>query len=201
MKADGVTLFNICVFCGSSDGTRPEYRAEAARLGTLIAGRGWGLVYGAASIGLMGAVADAVLAGGGPVVGVLPAVLHDKEVAHAGLSELVYVDTMHERKMLMADRADAFVALPGGFGTLDELMEIMTWAQLGIHAKPIVPVNTLGYFDGLLAFLDNTVRQGFVQARHLRTMQAVPDAQSAVNLLATALPMPRKSATEPVLKP
>ena len=191
----------VCVFCGSSDGVRPEYRAEAARLGTLIAGQGWGLVYGAASIGLMGAVADAVLAGGGPVVGVLPAVLRDKEVAHAGLSELVYVDTMHERKMLMADRADAFVALPGGFGTLDELMEIMTWAQLGIHAKPIVLVNTLGYFDGLLVFLDDTVRRGFVQARHLRAMQAVPDAQSAVNLLATALPMPRKSATEPVLKP
>ncbi len=192
---------NLCVFCGSSDGARPQYRAEAAGLGTLIAARGWGLVYGAASIGLMGAVADAVLAGGGPVVGVLPAVLRDKEVAHAGLSELVYVDTMHQRKMLMADRADAFVALPGGFGTLDELMEIVTWAQLGIHNKPVVLVNTLGYYDGLLAFLDNTVRQGFVQARHLRAMQMVPDAQAAVDLLTTPLPMPRKPAAEPALKP
>ncbi len=185
-------LANICVFCGSSDGTRPEYRAEAARLGTLIAERGWGLVYGAASIGLMGAVADAVLAGGGPVVGVLPAVLRDKEVAHTGLTELHSVDTMHQRKLLMSDRANAFVALPGGFGTLDEWMEILTWAQLGIHAKPCVLVNTLGYYDGLLAFLNRTVEQGFVRARHLRTMQVVPDAEAAVALLAGSLAHPRQ---------
>ena len=178
---------NLCVFCGSSDGTRPEYRAEAARLGTLIAERGWGLVYGAASIGLMGAVADAVLAGGAPVVGVLPSVLRDKEVAHARLSELVYVETMHERKALMAGRADAFLALPGGFGTLDELMEILTWAQLGIHAKPIVLVNTLGYYDGLLAFLDHAVEHGFVRPAHRRTLQVVAGAEAAVEVLARAL--------------
>lgn len=184
-------MTRVCVFCGSSDGTRPEYLAEASKLGTLLAAHSWGLVYGAASIGLMGTVADMALAGGAPVVGVLPAVLRDKEVAHPGLTELHYVDTMHQRKMLMADRADAFVALPGGFGTLDEFIEVLTWAQLGIHAKPCVLVNTQGYFDGLLGFLRHTVEHGFVRARHLETMQVVPDAEAAIALLADALAHPR----------
>ncbi len=189
---------NVCVFCGSSDGASPEYRAVAADLGTLIAGRGWGLVYGAASIGLMGAVADAVLAAGGPVVGVLPSVLQDKEVAHAGLTELVYVNSMHERKALMADRADAFVALPGGFGTLDELMEIVTWAQLGIHTKPIVLVNTRGYYDGLLAFLDHAVEHGFIRPAHRRSLQVVPDAEAAARMLAELSAQTPKRAEESV---
>ncbi len=149
----------------------------------MIAGRGWGLVYGGASVGLMGAVADAALAAGAPVIGVLPEVLRDREVAHAGLTELIYVDTMHRRKALMAERADAFIALPGGFGTLDELFEILTWRQLGIHAKPIVLVNTLGYFDGLLRFADHAVEQGFVRAQHRGALQVATDAKAAMRLL------------------
>ena len=177
----------ICVFCGSSDGACPEYRAEATRLGTVLAARGWGLVYGGASVGLMGAAADATLAGGAPVVGVLPSVLREKEVAHRGLSELLYVDTMHQRKALMAERAHAFIVLPGGFGTLDEFFEILTWAQLGIHAKPCVLVNTLGYFDGLLAFLEHAVAQGFLRAAHRRSLSVAPDAEAALAMLPSTL--------------
>ncbi len=173
----------LAVFCGSSNGVSPEYHAEAVRLGTLLAAQGWGLVYGGASGGLMGAVADAALAGGAPVIGVLPAVLRDKEIAHPKLTELHYVDTMHQRKALMADRADAFVALPGGFGTLDEFLEILTWHLLGMHAKPCVLINTSGYFDGLLGFLDHAVDQGFVQARGRAALQAVGDAEAAMALV------------------
>ena len=173
----------LAVFCGSSPGVHPAYREEAARLGTLLAAHGWGLVYGGASVGLMGAVADAALAGGAPVVGVLPAVLKDREIAHPGLSELHFVDTMHQRKALMADRADAFLALPGGFGTLDEFLEILTWHLLGIHRKPCILVNTESYFDGLLAFLDHAVSQGFVRAETRATLQVAPDAEAALSLL------------------
>ncbi len=186
MPAKSASRF-IAVFCGSADGVAPAYREEAARLGGLIARYGWGLVYGGASIGLMAAVADAALAGGAPVVGVLPAVLRDREVAHAGLSELIYVDTMHQRKARMAERADAFIALPGGFGTLDELFEILTWQQLGIHTKPVVLVNTLGYFDGLLRFADHAVEQGFVRPEHRDALQAVPHSEAAMNLLQAEL--------------
>jgi uncharacterized protein (TIGR00730 family) len=180
-----------CVFCGSRDGARPAYREEAARLGSLLAAQGFGLVYGGASIGLMGAVADAALAGGAPVIGVLPAVLKDREVAHSGLTELHFVATMHERKAVMADRANAFVALPGGFGTLDEFLEILTWAQLGIHAKPCILVNTHGYFDGLLQFLDHAVTEGFVRAAHRATLLVAPDAEAALSLLDAARRPPR----------
>ncbi|HZY83935.1 MAG TPA: TIGR00730 family Rossman fold protein, partial [Gemmataceae bacterium] len=131
----------VCVFCGSSSGTRPEYAAAARRFGAALAGRGLGLVYGGGHVGLMGALADAVLAAGGEVVGVIPQALVDRELAHGGLTELLVVNTMHERKALMADRADAFAALPGGFGTADELFEILTWAQLGLHAKPVGLLN------------------------------------------------------------
>lgn len=182
-------MSRICIFCGSAAGARPEYLTEAARLGSLIAARSWGLVYGGASIGTMAAVADAVLAGGAPALGVVPGVIREREVAHAGLTELVYVGTMHQRKALMAESADAFVALPGGFGTLDELIEIVTWAQLGIHAKPCVMVNTLGYFDGLLAFLRHAVEQGFIRERDLARLQVAPDAETAVALLAAQLPL------------
>ncbi len=175
----------LAVFCGSSTGTLPAYRAEAVRLGTLLAAHGWGLVYGGASVGLMGAVADASLAGGAPVIGVLPAVLKDREIAHPGLTELHFVDTMHQRKALMAERADAFLALPGGFGTLDEFLEILTWHLLGIHSKPCILVNTEGYFDGLLTFLDHAVEQGFLRPQSRATLQVVPDAQAAIALLPT----------------
>ena len=154
----------------------------------LLAERGLGLVYGGASVGLMGAVADAALAGGAPVVGVLPAVLKDREVAHRGLTELHYVDTMHERKAMMADRADAFLAMPGGFGTLDEFLEILTWAQLGIHARPCVLVNTQGYFESLLRFFDHAVEQGFVRAQHRAALHVAADAQDALDFVERALP-------------
>ena len=132
---------------------RPDYRAEAVALGRLLGEAGLGLVYGGAQVGLMGALADAALANGSEVIGVIPRVLAGVEVAHQGLSQLVLVETMHERKAMMAQEADAFVALPGGFGTLDEFFEILTWAQLGIHAKPCLLVNTGGYFNHLLSFL------------------------------------------------
>ncbi len=178
---------SIAVFCGSSDGTRPEYRAEAARLGQLLGERGFTLVYGGASVGLMGAVADAALAVGAPVVGVLPEVLRNREVAHSGLTELHYVGSMHERKALMAERADAFLALPGGFGTLDEFIEIVTWALLGIHAKPCVLVNTLGYFDRLLALLDHAVAEGFARASARNLVLAAKNAEEALALVERAL--------------
>ena len=178
----------LCVFCGSSYGAHPAYREEAAKLGALLAARGFGLVYGGASVGLMGAVADAALAGGAPVIGVLPAILKDREIAHPGLTELHYVDTMHERKARMADRADAFLALPGGFGTLDEFLEILTWAQFGLHSKPCLLVNTRSYFDGLLRFLDHAVAEGFIRDQHRTTLQAAIGADDALDRMERALP-------------
>src|SRR6516164_2274986 len=148
-------LKRICVFCGSSVGDRPIYLQAALELGRAIAERRLGLVYGGGHIGLMGVLADAVLSGGGEVIGVIPQALVDRELAHTGVTELRVVETMHQRKALMADLSDGFLALPGGFGTGDELFEILTWAQLGLHAKPIGVLNVGGYFDPLLAWLDH----------------------------------------------
>jgi uncharacterized protein (TIGR00730 family) len=173
----------VCVFCGSKSGVAPEYRAEAVGLGSLLGEAGLGLVYGGAQVGLMGALADAVLALGGEVIGVIPRSLADVEVAHQGLSKLVVVETMHERKALMAQEADAFVALPGGFGTLDEFFEILTWAQLGIHAKPCVLVNTAGYFDHLLSFLQVAIDQGFLKAKYYGYINVVENSAEAVERL------------------
>jgi uncharacterized protein (TIGR00730 family) len=170
----------VCVFCGSSLGVRPEYRAEAVTFGRLLGEAGLGLVYGGAQVGLMGALADAALAHGSEVIGVIPRALAGVEVAHQKLSRLVLVETMHERKALMAQEADAFVALPGGFGTLDEFFEILTWAQLGIHAKPCVLVNTKGYFNQLLSFLEFTVNQGFLKPENHAYIHVVGDACEAV---------------------
>jgi uncharacterized protein (TIGR00730 family) len=175
------------VFCASSSGTAPEYLDAAKALGRELGARGMGLVYGGASVGLMGALADAALAAGAPVIGVLPAVLRDREIAHPGLSELHFVSTMHERKALMADRADAFLALPGGYGTLDEFLEILTWAQLGIHAKPCVLVNVLGFYDGLLRFLDHAVDQGFLQPRNRALIRVVTSVDEALESLHAAV--------------
>ncbi len=169
----------VCVFAGSSAGVRPEYVAAATDLGRVLAARGIGLVYGGARVGLMGAVADAVLTGGGEVTGVIPRSLVEKEVAHSGLTELRVVTTMHERKALMADLSDAFIALPGGWGTLDEMFEILTWAQLGLHRKPCGLLNVLGYFDRLLSFLDHTMEQGFVR-REYGSLLAVSDGSAAL---------------------
>ena len=153
----------VCVFCGSQFGVRPAYREAAEALGRLLAERGIGLVYGGGCVGLMGALADAVLACGGEVIGVIPDSLMRREVGHRGVTKLHVVETMHERKKLMADLADAFIALPGGFGTLEEFLEIVTWSQLGIQQKPCGLLNVAQYWKGLLKVLDHAVDEGFLR--------------------------------------
>ncbi len=160
------TLRRVTVFTGSRPGARPEYAAAAREFGDLLAARGVGLVYGGASVGLMGTIADAALARGGEVIGVIPRLLVEKELAHRALTELHQVESMHERKAKMAALSDAFVALPGGFGTLDELFEIATWAQLGIHEKPIGLLSTAGYYEPLRAAVDHAVKEGFALPEH-----------------------------------
>jgi uncharacterized protein (TIGR00730 family) len=157
---------SICVFLGSNPGNRPEYRAAAVATGREIARRGMTTVYGGSNVGLMGALADAALAEGGKVVGIIPAALERKEISHTGLSELHVVGSMHERKALMAERADGFIALPGGLGTLEEICEVLTWAQLGFHKKPCGLLNVAGYYSPLAAFFDATVSEGFVREAH-----------------------------------
>src|SRR5262245_3618611 len=157
---------SVCVFCGSASGTNPAYAAAARDVGCELARRGLTLVYGGGRVGLMGEVATAALAAGGTVVGVIPHALSGKEIAFAEATELVVVDTMHARKALMADRADAFVALPGGYGTCDELFEILTWGQLGIHRKPVGLLNVNGFFTPLLGWLDHVVREGLLKPKH-----------------------------------
>jgi uncharacterized protein (TIGR00730 family) len=160
----------ICIYCGSSPGRRPDYAQQAERLARLLAQRGIGLVYGGATVGIMGIVADAALAAGGEVIGVIPRVLMEKELAHRGLSELHLVDSMHARKAMMVQLADGFIALPGGFGTLDELFETLTWAQLGIHQKPCALFNVDGYYDALIGFLRHSVDEQYVRPQHLRML-------------------------------
>lgn len=166
---DAGVLKTVCVFCGSSPGADPAYLAAARGMGELLARTGRTLVFGGGHVGLMGAVADAVLEHGGKVVGVIPHALVERELAHDRVQELVITESMHERKAAMADRADAFVALPGGIGTLEEFFETWTWAQLGIHGKPLGLLNVNGFWDPLLAFLDKTVADGFLQ-RPVREM-------------------------------
>lgn len=174
----------VCVYCGSSPGRDDGYRELARSMGTALADRGLGLVYGGASIGLMGEVADAALTGGTEVMGVIPTVVQDREVAHTGLTQLICVNTMHERKTLMAERADAFVAMPGGLGTLEELFEVLTWAQLGMHAKPVGLLNGAGYFDGLIAFLDHCVAEELIQPRHRALLKVATDPATLLDQLA-----------------
>ena len=162
----------VCVFAGSSSGSQAAYRAAAEELGSVLATRNMGLVYGGARVGLMGVVADAVLALGGQATGVIPAALVAKEVAHNGLTDLRVVASMHERKAVMADLADGFVALPGGWGTLEEFFEVLTWAQLGLHRKPCGLLNVHGYFDRLLSFVGHSIEEGFVKREH-RSMISV----------------------------
>jgi uncharacterized protein (TIGR00730 family) len=156
----------ICVFCGASPGRRPAYLELAASVGSGLAARGIGVVYGGGRVGMMGAVADAAMAGGGEVIGVIPRGLVDRELAHRGISELRVVESLHERKALMTDLADGFIALPGGLGTLEELAEVASWAQLGLHAKPIGLLGTDGYWDPLVGWLDHAVDEGFVASAH-----------------------------------
>jgi uncharacterized protein (TIGR00730 family) len=159
------------------------YADHARRLGTALAARALGLVYGGGHIGLMGLLADAVLRAGGEVIGVIPQAMVAKELAHTGLTELRVVASMHERKALMADLADGFAALPGGFGTGDEFFEILSWAQLGLHAKPIGLLNVTGYFDALLAWLDHTVQEGFVKPIHRRLLLVANEPEQLLDLL------------------
>jgi uncharacterized protein (TIGR00730 family) len=179
----------LCVFCGSSSGSRPEYLAAAREMGRILGEEGIGLVYGGASVGLMGAVADAVLAGGGTVTGVIPRHLVSKEIAHAGLTELRVVGSMHERKALMAELSDGFVALPGGFGTFEELCEVLTWSQLGLHQKPIGILNVAGYYDPLLALFDQGVRERFVREQHRQLVLSAGDPRQLLQLLRSYRPV------------
>jgi uncharacterized protein (TIGR00730 family) len=156
----------LCVFCGSSEGRDPAYRQAARALGETLAANGIGLVYGGAAVGLMGALADAALGAGGEVSGVMPRALVEKEIAHNRLSDLRVVGSMHERKALMAELSDGFVALPGGIGTFEELFEMWTWAQLGHHGKPCALLNVRGFYNGLIAFLDQVAERGFMKGAH-----------------------------------
>ncbi|HET7103827.1 MAG TPA: TIGR00730 family Rossman fold protein [Terracidiphilus sp.] len=183
LNGNGVVK-RVAVYCGSSRGNDPTFLAEALALGQGLAAAGMGLVYGGANIGLMGAVADAALAGGAEVIGVLPRALSEVEIAYEGLTRLERVETMHERKARMAELADAFVILPGGYGTMDELMEAVTWAQLRLHDKPCILINTLGYWDGLLSFLDSTVNAGFIKLQNRKLLQVTGCAEEALGRLA-----------------
>lgn len=173
-------LLNVCVYCGSSSGRDDVYTRQAKQLGKLLVQNNMGLIYGGAKIGVMGAIADTVIREGGSVTGIIPEQLVDREVAHNGLTQMHIVNGMHERKALMAEKADAFVALPGGFGTLDELFEILTWSQLGIHQKPCGLLNIGGYFDALETFINNAVKQGFVRSEHKERLRIHQKTESLV---------------------
>ena len=191
-------MTRICVFCGSSMGTSPRYAEEAAALGKLLADRGIGLVYGGASVGTMGVVADAALAAGGEVIGVIPEALSSVEISHAGLNELHVVADMHERKAKMAALSDGFLALPGGAGTLEELFEVWTWAQLGLHTKPIGLVDVGGYYGKLVEFADHMVAEGFVSAGYRGLLQVDSDPAALLDAFETYQPpAPPKWAKEP----
>ena len=179
---------SVCVFCGSSSGSDARYLEAATTLGAEIARRGMTLVYGGASIGLMGAVADAALSAGGEVVGVIPEHLVSAEVAHTGLTELRITPSMHARKAAMAEESDAFVALPGGFGTLEEVVEILTWNQLGLIAKPVGFLDTLGYYQRLQSFFGHAVSQGFVHPPHLGLAATDPDPAALLDAMAHTVP-------------
>ena len=176
--------FSVCVYCGSRHGSDPAYTAAARAVGSAIGSRGWQLVYGGGKVGLMGEVADAVLAAGGRAIGFIPQSLQDREVGHRGLTELHVVPDMHTRKRLMAERADVFVALPGGIGTLEELYEVWTWRQLGYHDQPIGLLNTAGFYDGLLAFMRHTVASGFLDTRQLDALVVETDVARLLDTLA-----------------
>jgi hypothetical protein len=184
-----VDISRLTVFCGSSPGADPAHLATAEALGRALADRGVALVYGGAHVGLMGAIADAALGAGGEVIGVMTEQLVSKEIAHRGLSDLVVVPTMHERKARMADLGDAFTMLPGGFGTLEEMFEALTWTQLGIHVKPCSVLDPTGYFDPLLAFADRAVEQRFVRAEHRALLLRAASADELLDTLAAWRPI------------
>ena len=175
---------SVLVFCGSSPGARPEYAQSAAELGRLLASRGLEVVYGGARVGLMGALADATLAARGTVIGVIPTRLVEHEIAHPHLTKLHIVETMHERKAKMAELSDAVIALPGGSGTLDELFELFTWKQLGLHRKPIGLLDVAGYWQPLLGFLEHAVTERFLRVEYLQDLQVERSAEALLDRLA-----------------
>jgi uncharacterized protein (TIGR00730 family) len=183
----------ICVYCGSSNGARQSYIEAARALGTSLVRRGLGLVYGGSNVGLMKAIADTVLAEGGEVIGVIPEPMVAREIAHMGLSDLRVVGSMHQRKALMAELADAFIAMPGGFGTLEEFCEIVTWVQLGLHRKPCGLLNIEGYYDGLLVFFNHAVAEGFVKPEYRSVVLTDSEANGLLEKISTyELPSLRK---------
>ncbi len=184
----GMKARHVAVFCGASMGARPEYGVAARDLGRAIARGGGTVVYGGGRAGLMGALADGALEAGGKVVGVITRLLVDKELGHTGIQELRVVETMHERKMAMADLADSFVALPGGLGTMDELFEILAWAQLGIHSKPVGLLNTEGFYDPLMALLDQMERESFLRLNHRTEIVFEASIESLLAKLAACVP-------------
>jgi uncharacterized protein (TIGR00730 family) len=191
-------LRSICVFCGSSSGHRPKYAEMAAAFGSLFGQRRIRLVYGGGNVGLMGVLADAALAAGGEVIGVIPQMLVDRELAHRG-TDLRIVTSMHERKALMAELSDAFVALPGGLGTYEELCEVLTWSQLGIHHKPVGCLNVLGYFDPLARLLDRAVEDGFLSAEQRRALIFEDDGQKLLSQLSRRPPREEKMPVRDVI--
>jgi uncharacterized protein (TIGR00730 family) len=184
---------SICVYCGSRPGENAAYETSARAIGQEIGRRGWQLVYGGGRAGLMGTVADAALEAGAPVIGVIPQSLMDREVGHAGLTELHVVETMHQRKLMMAERSDAFVALPGGIGTFEELFEVWSWRQLGYHDKPLGLLNVAGYYDALLGFMAQTVSQGFVASPQHALLTVETHAAALLDRIGAQMPL----ATEP----
>jgi uncharacterized protein (TIGR00730 family) len=184
MTPSTAPLRRVAVFCGSAFGSDPAFREEATALGEAIAKAGLVLVYGGACRGLMGAVADAALAHGGHVIGVLPDALKGREIAHTGLTSLEVVPTMHDRKARIHALSNAFIVLPGGYGTFEELLEAITWAQIGLHAKPCILINTAGYWNGLLAFLDTAVAAGFIERRNMSLFRVAESAEDALLMLA-----------------
>jgi uncharacterized protein (TIGR00730 family) len=181
-----MSIRNVAVFCASANGSRPIYREQAEALGRALAANDIGLIYGGAKVGLMQAVAEAAIAAGGHVVGVIPEVLVDLEVAHDGLSELHITDTMHTRKALMGERSDAFIILPGGFGTFEELFEVLAWQTLKLHTKPILLLNTAGFYTPMLAFLDHCVTEGVLKQKNREILLVADSVEDALTQLGIA---------------
>jgi uncharacterized protein (TIGR00730 family) len=181
-------IASLCVYCGSSVGHGPAYADAARALGRELVRRGIGLVYGGGNVGLMGAIADEVMSNGGRATGVIPEALMKREVGHHGLTELHVVKDMHERKAMMAELADGFIAMPGGFGTLEELFEVTTWAQLGLHQKPIGLLNVNGFYDGLAGFASHLVSEGFVRPDHAQLLMHAPDASALLDQFESYVP-------------
>ena len=181
---------NLCVFCGSQVGTNGLYQQAAADLGRLLVQRGYGLVYGGGRVGLMGVIADAVLRDGGEVIGVIPESMVGRELAHPGLTRMHVVPSMHARKARMAELADAFIAMPGGYGTFDEVFEIISWAQLGIHRKPIGFLNVAGFFDALIACIEHAIAEGFITPEHRQLTVMADHPTALLDALAQYIPLP-----------